>query len=44
MKAFKAYDIRGVWGKDLTPELVYKVGYYLPEMLQAKCLLVGRDC
>lgn len=43
MKAFKAYDIRGVWGTDLNPELVYKIGFFLPWVLEAKTILVGRD-
>lgn len=43
MDAFKAYDIRGVWGKDLDASLVYKVGYFLPQILNAKRILVGRD-
>jgi phosphomannomutase len=43
MKAFKAYDIRGVWGTDLTPEVVYKIGFFLPRILDAKKILVGRD-
>ena len=32
MNAFKAYDIRGVYGKDLTPEIVYRIGYFLPRV------------
>lgn len=43
MKAFKAYDIRGVWGTDLNSDLVYKIGYFLPEVLKAKKILIGRD-
>jgi len=43
LNAFKAYDIRGVWGTDLNPELVYKIGYFLPEVLKAKRILIGRD-
>lgn len=43
MKAFKAYDIRGVFGSDLTTDLAYKVGYFLPRLLEAKTILVGRD-
>ena len=43
MKAFKAYDIRGVYGTDLTPELVYRIGYFLPQVIPAKEILVGRD-
>ena len=43
MKAFKAYDIRGVYGKDLNPEIVYRIGYFLPQVLPVKEILVGRD-
>lgn len=43
MKAFKAYDIRGVYNKDFNKEDVYKVGYFLPEVLNSKKVLVGRD-
>ncbi len=43
MKAFKAYDIRGVFGSEVTPELAYQVGRCLPALLNAKTVLVGRD-
>ena len=43
MNAFKAYDIRGKWGTDLTPDLVYRIGYFLPHILNSKKILVGRD-
>ena len=43
MKAFKAYDIRGVWGTDLNEEIAYRIGYFLPDVLPAKTYLVGRD-
>ena len=43
MKAFKAYDIRGVWGSDLNEEIAYRIGYFLPDVLPAKTYLVGRD-
>jgi phosphomannomutase len=43
MKAFKAYDIRGVYNEDFTKEDAYKIGYFLPELLQADNVLVGRD-
>ena len=43
MKAFKAYDIRGEYGKDLNKEIVYRIGYFLPEILPMKEILVGRD-
>jgi len=43
MKAFKAYDIRGIYNEDFTKEDAYKIGYFLPELLQADNVLVGRD-
>ncbi len=43
MKAFKAYDIRGVYGVDFTRDDVYKIGFFLPEVLKANKILVGRD-
>lgn len=44
MGAFHAYDIRGVYMKDLFPENVYKMGYFLPTVLKTKRIAVGRDC
>lgn len=44
MKAFKAYDIRGVWNKDLNAEIAYRIGFFLPDILQTNTILVGRDC
>lgn len=43
MKAFKAYDIRGVWGTELDYDIVYKTGYFLPQVLKAKRILIGHD-
>ena len=43
MSAFKAYDIRGVWGKDFNEDTVYKIGYFLPELLNTDHVVVGRD-
>lgn len=43
MSAFKAYDIRGVWGKDFNEDTVYKIGYFLPSLLNADYVVVGRD-
>ncbi len=43
MNAFKAYDIRGVYNKDFNKEDVYKIGYFLPELLAADKVLVGYD-
>ena len=43
MGAFHAYDIRGVYNVDFDKEIAYKVGYFLPELLSADKVLVGRD-
>ncbi|MDD3860398.1 MAG: phosphomannomutase/phosphoglucomutase [Bacteroidales bacterium] len=43
MKAFKAYDIRGIYNKDFNKEDVYKIGYFLPRVLNTNKVLVGRD-
>jgi phosphomannomutase len=44
MKAFKAYDIRGVWNRDFDADDVYRIGFFLPQVLKADMILVGRDC
>ena len=44
MGAFHAYDIRGIWKEDFDESTVYKVGYFLPKLLGADKVLVGRDC
>ena len=44
MGAFHAYDIRGVYGVDFDSTTAYKVGYFIPELLNAGKVLVGRDC
>ena len=44
MGAFHAYDIRGIYNVDFDKEVAYKVGYFLPELLNASKVLVGRDC
>jgi phosphomannomutase len=44
MGAFHAYDIRGIYNVDFDKTTAYKVGYFLPELLQADKVLVGRDC
>jgi phosphomannomutase len=41
--AFKAYDIRGVYNEDFDQEFVYKVGYFLPKLLNTSVIAVGRD-
>ncbi len=43
MNAFKAYDIRGEYGKELNKEMVYRIGYFLPEILPMNEIFVGRD-
>ena len=43
MGAFHAYDIRGVYNVDFDKEVAYKVGYFIPELLSADKVLVGRD-
>lgn len=44
MGAFHAYDIRGIYNVDFDKDTAYKVGYFLPELLGADKVLVGRDC
>ena len=43
MSAFKAYDIRGIWDRDLDADLVYRIGRCLPKLLDARRVLIGRD-
>lgn len=44
MGAFHAYDIRGVYNVDFDKEVAYKTGFFIPELLKADKVLVGRDC
>ena len=43
MSFFKAYDMRGTFGKDFDLDTVHSVGFNLPKVLNAKRVLVGRD-
>jgi len=43
MKAFHAYDIRGIYNQDFNRDDAYKVGFFLPKLLNTKKVLVGRD-
>lgn len=43
MGAFKAYDFRGIFGKDFDLETIYKFGFFLPGLLNADKVLIGRD-
>lgn len=40
---FKAYDIRGVYGKQLTDDLAYTIGRAFATFLKCKKTVVGRD-
>ncbi len=40
---FKAYDIRGIYPKEINEEAVYKIGRALVKFLQAKKIVIGRD-
>ncbi len=43
MSFFKAYDMRGEFGRDFSLDTVYRIGRWLPELLDARRMLVGRD-
>lgn len=40
---FRAYDIRGIFGKDLTEEVAAKIGAAFATFLDGRTVLVGRD-
>lgn len=42
-KAFKAYDIRGIYNRDFNGSDVYKIGFFLPDLLGAETILIGHD-
>ncbi|MCI1640850.1 MAG: phosphomannomutase/phosphoglucomutase [Bacteroidales bacterium] len=44
MGAFHAYDIRGIYNVDFDKNTAYKVGYFIPGLLDTDKVLVGRDC
>lgn len=44
MGAFHAYDIRAIYNKDgFNKDMVYSVGFFIPELLHTDKVLVGRD-
>ena len=43
MGAFKAYDIRGIYGKDIDEDLAYRIGYFTARLLSSPFVVVGRD-
>ncbi len=44
LTCFKAYDVRGVVGRDLTPDIAQAIGRAFAETLGAKRVVIGRDC
>jgi phosphomannomutase/phosphoglucomutase len=40
---FRAYDIRGIFGEDLTEEVAAKIGAAFGKLLDGKTVVVGRD-
>jgi phosphomannomutase/phosphoglucomutase len=40
---FRAYDIRGIFGKDLTEEVATKIGVAFATFLEGRTVVVGRD-
>src|SRR6266571_4204421 len=40
---FKAYDVRGIYGQDLTDEIAYRIGRAAAHYLNAPEIAVGRD-
>ena len=40
---FRAYDIRGIFGDDLTEEVATKIGIAVAKFLKGKTVVVGRD-
>lgn len=43
MKAFHAYDIRGIYGKEFNGYDAYKIGFHLVKFLNVDSVIVGRD-
>jgi len=43
MTIFKAYDIRGIYGKELNEDIAYKIGRAIVVFLNAKKIVVGND-
>ena len=40
---FKAYDVRGIYGQNLTEDIAYKIGRAFVYFLKAKNVIVGTD-
>ncbi len=43
MSIFKAYDIRGVYPKELNEDMAYRIGRAFADFMNVKKVLVGRD-
>ena len=43
LSCFKAYDVRGKIGSELTEEIAYRIGRAFAQHLNAKCIVVGGD-
>lgn len=43
MSVFKAYDIRGIYGKDLTDEMTEKISKAFVNLLNVKKIVIGTD-
>jgi len=40
---FKAYDIRGIYGQELTDDLAFRIGRAFATLLKPETVAVGRD-
>ena len=40
---FKAYDVRGIYGQNLTEDVAYKIGRAFVYFLKAKSVIIGTD-
>ena len=43
LNCFKAYDIRGKLGAELTEEIAYRIGRSVAQVLQTKQVVIGYD-
>jgi len=43
MAPFSANDIRGIHPQQLNRDMIYRIGYHLPGLLEAQDIVVGRD-
>ena len=43
MGIFKAYDIRGIYNKEWNSNTAYKIGFFIPRLLDSNRIIIGRD-